>query len=368
MTDNALRTIWALFKKDLRVWLRQPTTVAVTIVPPVALLLVGVLAAAAVGRSPVALVNQDDGPQGQRIVRAIEQAGVFRLREVDASQARALLRNLDVVAVITVPAGFSQRVAEGVSTPVDVTVNNLNLDFTNDIRRAVPDAITQYYQAQGDASPIKVTPRERDLRQRDVELYQYQVLPTILLLLMVGGLVNGGQATAREWDSLTVKELLLAPVPRSALIVGKVLAGFVTTFGLGILVLLLATALGWIHPEGVYWLSALLVMALVSLFSAGLGVAVGALVQRIQPVIVVSINVAIYLFFLAGGIGVLAFEPDWLQQIAAYVPLTYGNHALEMAVFYNSADLLWRDATVLAVSALAAVALGVVAMRRGIAR
>ncbi|GAC1449938.1 MAG: hypothetical protein PVSMB4_08500 [Ktedonobacterales bacterium] len=368
MRGSALRTMWALFTKDLRVWIRRPATAATTLIPPLAFLLVGALAAAAVGRSPVALVNQDDGPQGARIVRAIEQADVFQLREVDATRAQALLRNLDVVAVIIVPAGFTQRLAAGEPTPINVTVNNLNLDFTNDIRRAVPDAITQYYQAQGDASPIKVTPREQDLRQHDVELYQYEVLPTILLLLMVGGLVNGGQATAREWESLTVKELLLAPVARSALIGGKVLAGFVTTFGLGALVLLLTDALGWIHPEGVYWLSALLVMALVALFSSGLGVAVGALIQRIQPVIAISINLAIYMFFLAGGIGVLAFEPDWLQQIAAFVPLTYGDHGLEMAVFYHSADLLSRDIVVLLAAALAAVALGVVALRRGSAR
>ena len=42
------------------------------------------------------------------------------------------------------------------------------------------------------------------------------------------------------------------------------------------------------------------------------------MLRRVQVVIAVSINVAIYLFFLAGGIGVLAFEPTWLQNIAAF--------------------------------------------------
>ncbi len=44
----------------------------------------------------------------------------------------------------------------------------------------------------------------------------------------------------------------------------------------------------------------------------------------------------------------LAFEPVWLQGIASFVPLTYGVHALQMALFYNSADLLARDVLVLA--------------------
>jgi hypothetical protein len=61
---------------------------------------------------------------------------------------------------------------------------------------------------------------------------------------------------------------------------GKVLAGFVITFMLGTLVLLLGYVLGWTQPQGIYWLSALLTIVLVSLFSAGLGVAVGACASR----------------------------------------------------------------------------------------
>ncbi len=358
--------VWVIFRKDIRVLLRQPANIAATLVPPIAFLLVNALGAAAVGRSPVALVTLDHGAKGQQMAQIIHNADVFRITDASPSQGQALLKNIDVVAVITIPADFTQRVDAHMSSPIDVTVNNLNLDFTNDIRRSVPDAITQYYQAQGNASPIKVTMQEANLRHRDVEFFQYNVLPTILLLLMISGLINGGLATAREWESRTVKELLLSPVSRAAIIAGKVFAGFAITFILGVLVLLLGYVLGWTQPQGVYWLNALLTIALVSLFGAGLGVAIGAALRRIQVVIVISINAAIYLFFLAGGIGVLAFEPDWLQNIAAFVPLTYGRHALEQAVFYSASDQFGLDMTVLALSALAALMLGTLSMRRGI--
>lgn len=360
------RAIWVIFRKDIRVWLRQPANIAATILPPLAFLLAGALGATAVGRSPVALVTLDSGAKGQQMAQIIHNADVFRLTDATPAQAQTLLNQIDVVAVITIPADFTRRVDAHVAAPIDVTVNNLNLDFTNDIRRSVPDAITQYYAAQGSVSPIKVTMQETNLRHRDVELYQYGVLPTILLLLCISGLINGGLSTAREWESRTVKELLLAPVSRGAIIAGKVFAGFAITFMLGTLVLLLGDVLGWTQPQGVYWLSALLTIALVSLFSTGLGVAIGAALRRIQVVIAVSINVAIYLFFLAGGIGVLAFEPDWLQNIAAFVPLTYGRHALEQAVFYSASDQFGLDMTVLALSALVAIGLGVFSMRRGI--
>jgi ABC-2 type transport system permease protein len=136
---------------------------------------------------------------------------------------------------------------------------------------------------------------------------------------------------------------------------------------LGLVVLGLGTALGWIHPAGLGWLTTLLIMALVALFAAGLGVAIGVSLRRVMPVIAVAINVALYLFFLAGGVGVLAFEPEWLQTIAAFVPLTYGTHALQMALFYNSADALGQDVAVLALAALATVIAGSLAVRRRLA-
>jgi len=360
------RAIWVILRKDIRIMLRQPVNIAATLLPPIAFLLVAALGATAVGRSPVALVTLDQGVKGQQMAHIIHNADVFRITDATPAQAQALLNTIDVAAIITIPADFTQRVDAHVNAPIDVTVNNLNLDFTNDIRRSVPDAITQFYHAQGAASPVKVTLQETDLRHRDVELFQYNVLPTILLLLMISGLINGGLSTAREWENRTVKELLLSPVSRGAIIIGKVFAGFAITFILGVLVLLLGYVLGWTQPEGVYWLSTLLTIALVSLLSAGLGVAIGASLRRVQVVIAVSINVAIYMFFLAGGIGVLAFEPTWLQNIAAFVPLTYGRHALEQAIFYSASDQFGRDMAVLAISALVAVGLGTLAMRRGI--
>jgi len=293
-------------------------------------------------------------------------ADVFRITDATPQQAQVLFKNIDVVAIITIPVDFTQRVQAHQQAPVEVQVNNLNLDFTNDIRRAVPDAITQFYQAEGNNSAVKITVQEQDLRHRDIQLFQYTVIPIIVLLLTMSGVVNTGLSTAREWELLTVKELLFAPVARSAIIVGKVLAGFLSTLLLGAALMILGNLLGWVQPTGIYWFNALLVIALIALMGAGIGVAMGASLQRLHPVIALGIDAVLYLFFLAGGIGVLAFMQDWLQNIAAFVPLTYGRHALEMAVFYNSSDLFARDVAILGCSALAALVLGILAMRRQI--
>ncbi len=365
--SSTLRAIWAIYRKDLAVWWHNRVSLVASIMPVIGFLAIQAVGAVAVGRSPVALVTLDSGRAGQQMQQIIHTADVFRLTDATPDQAQALLHNLQVAAIITIPADFTQRVQAHDPAPVDVSLNNLNLDFANDIRRAVPDAITQYYAAQGSASPLKVTVRETDLRPRDVQFFQYNVLPMLVLLLILNGLVTSGIAAAREWETRTIKEMLLAPVARPAIIAGKVLAGFTVTFLLGLLVLGLGAAGGLIEPAGLGWPTTVLVMALVAFMGTGLGVAVGAAVQRIQPVTAVSITAAFYLFFLAGGIGVLAFAPDWLQAVAVYDPLAYGVHALQMAVFYSSTDQLGRDLLVLSLSSVAALGLGALSMRRQIA-
>ncbi|HLG65032.1 MAG TPA: ABC transporter permease [Ktedonosporobacter sp.] len=367
MVRNFVSAVWAIFKKDLRIWLQQPANLAATFVPSLAFLVVMAFGAVTVGKSPVALVTLDHGLKGVQLRQIFHNADVFRITDTTPQEAQQLFKQIQVVAIVTIPADFTQRVETHQQVPIDVQVNNLNLDFTNDIRRAVPDVITQFYDAQGTTSAIKIAVQEQDLRSQDIALFQYSLLPIIVLLLTMSSVFNSGLATAREWETLTVKELLFAPVNRGAIIVGKILAGFVTTFILGIMLLALGNVLGWVHMAGIYLLHALIIVALISFMGAGLGVAMGALVQRLQPVIALGLNAVFTLFFLAGGIGVLAFAQQWLQNIAAFVPLSYGRHALEMAIFYNSSDLFGRDVMILAGSALAALALGVVAMQRKIA-
>ena len=358
MVRTFVHAVWTICKKDLRVWLRQPSNVAITVLPALALLFVDALSAGAVGRSPVALVTLDHGAHGQQMAQVIHQADLFRVSDATPAQAQVLYNNLDVVAILTIPANFTHAVDTHAPIHIEVQINNLNTDFTNDIRRAVPDAITQFYQQQGGESPIKVTLSEQNLRRLDIQLFQYSAMPLLVLLLVVSGLVSSSLAAAGEWETRTIKELLLSPASSGAIIIGKVLTGFVTTMALGVLVLGVESLLGWVQPVGVYWLLVLLILALVALFSAGLGVALGALLQRMQPVSSAAIVLALYLFFLTGGTAVLAFDPGWLQTIATFVPLYYSRHALEMAIFYQSSNQLGRDSAVLAGSALLAVGLG----------
>ena len=215
--------------------------------------------------------------------------------------------------------------------------------------------ITQFYQRQGSASPIKVMLSEQNLRQPGYRTFPVQrhapAAPAArrqragLQQSRGGGRVGDAHdqrtaPVAGEQRSHHYREgahrLRDDPGPGGAGAWGGEPAGLGSA-SRGLLAACPAD------------------LALVALFSAGLGVALGALLQRIQPVGSVAIVIALYLFFLTGGTAVLAFDPAWLQTIATFVPLYYGRHALEMAIFYQSSDQLGRDVAVLAGSALLAI-------------
>ncbi len=356
----------AIARKDIGVWARQPTAVAATVLPAIVLIGVLYIGAAAVGHNPVALVVQDNGLHAQQLVQILSDSDAFVVMRATPDQASGALQDLRVAAVITIPADFDAAFDAHRPDPVDIRINNLNLDFTNDLRRSLPAAIAAFY-AQAPDSPIGVSVQEADLRQQDIGLVQFDMVPDLVLLLTIAGVINAGLATAREWEDGTIKELLLAPVGRGSLIVGKLLAGWVTTLLIATLVIAVGAATGYLRPSGTAWLPTVAIVALLALASAGLGVAIGAVARNFQRVAGVSIPFAFYLFFLSGGISVVAFLPDWVQTLAHLVPTYYGMHALQMAVFYNSTEDLLRDLTILLLTALAMVGLGVFSLRRSVA-
>jgi ABC-type multidrug transport system permease subunit len=364
---NSLFPILAIVRKDISVWLRQPTSIAATVLPAIAFMVILYFGAQAVGRNPVALVVQDSGPHAQELVNILSDSGAFKVGMITITPQKAedALKQVKVAAVITIPSNFDAAYNAQKPDPVTIHINNLNLDFTNDLRRSLPAAITEFYAEKGNSSPIQIHVKETDLRSQDIDLLRFELVPNLVLLLTTAGIVNAGLATAREWEDSTIKELLLAPISKTTLIAGKLLSGWITTLLIASVLLVVGAASGYLRPEGtIYWISTLVIVLLIALASAGLGVAIGAASRRFQRVTAIGIPLSIDLFFLSGGITVAAFLPAWLQTIAHFVPTFYGTHALQMAIFYGSTEGLALDLSVLGATALVAGVLGVLSLRR----
>src|SRR5438445_3796476 len=205
-------------KKDIKTSLTERTFTVVGILVPINILFLMILFVIG-GYAPTAVVMSDRGPYAQQFYQAMSGAHSFRLQQTSAQEAQALLHSGRIVAVVTIPANFDARIRQNQPVQVGVQINNLNTDFTNDIRRAIPLSITSFY-AKAFPSLVSIAPRESDLQPQDTDYIPYLTVSILVIGLVLAGILQSGTAAAREYENETIKELLLSPARRWAVIVG----------------------------------------------------------------------------------------------------------------------------------------------------
>src|SRR5436190_13852947 len=127
------RVFWASAALELAQLGANRGFVALTALAAVSFLVMVSLFGVTGAYAPVALIDRDGGPQAKRLIAAMEQAHhSFALKFMPASEAEQLLRAGRLVGMVTIPAGFSASVDQGTTVPLDVQIDNVNVDLTND--------------------------------------------------------------------------------------------------------------------------------------------------------------------------------------------------------------------------------------------
>jgi ABC-2 type transport system permease protein len=198
-----LRVFWACARKDFQAALTDRLFTILGLFVPANVLILMSLFVLSGGKAPTAVVMQEGGPYAQAFYQAMSQAHSFRLQVSSAAEAERLMAAGQVVAVVTIPADFDAGIQEKLPVPVDVEINNLNTDFTNDIRRAIPLSITSFY-AKAFPDLVSVTTRETDLYPQDTDYIPYLAVSILVIALMIGGMLQAGIASAKGFQSYDV--------------------------------------------------------------------------------------------------------------------------------------------------------------------
>ncbi len=367
---DQLHILWAIVKKDIAIWLRSPAVMAVTLLPAIALMLLLVLQAAAVQGSPVAIVNLDKSGRAAMQLENVttHYGGFYSATVMNSTEANHAFQQLSVSAILTIPKAFSYDLSIGKTPNLTWQVRNFNEDTANDLRRALPDLLSQFEKSYSTSSKLPViTIHEQDLHAKDATFIGFNLVAVIVMLVLQAGVVNAGLASVREWESGSIKELLMSPSTALTLITGKVIAGVVASDAVAMIAMGLAMIAGIIAvPSITLALWALLLTTFAGVFGAGIGVFLGTVFRNMERVSVLSVMLSFYLFFLAGGITDIAYFPGWLQTIASFVPNSYAMGGLRSALLYGSAVGMGTDALALLLAAVVGLVIGVPALRRGL--
>ena len=134
----------------------------------------------------------------------------------------------------------------------------------------------------------------------------------------------------REFGFL--REMMVAPVRRSSLIVGKCLGGATVAASQGVILIALAGLVGVPYSVGLI-VQIFLLQVLLAFTITAFGVMVAARVTQIQSFMALMQMIILPMFFLAGALFPVAALPAWLTVLNRIDPLTYAVDPMRRAVF-----------------------------------
>ena len=173
---------------------------------------------------------------------------------------------------------------------------------------------------------------------------QFLVPGVVCMSIIFTSIFNGMQII---WDRQFgfLKETLVAPVPRIAIMLGRTLGGATVAAVQGCIVFALTLALGF-HPYcWTFIVPAILMMFLMaSLFSA-FGLTVATFVRDMQGFQLVMNFLVMPMFFLSGALFPLTNIPPLLRVLVTVDPLSYGVDGMRTLLIDTSHFGLGVDVT-----------------------
>ena len=134
----------------------------------------------------------------------------------------------------------------------------------------------------------------------------------------------------REFGFL--REMLVAPVSRWAIVLGKCMGGATTATAQGVLILLMAGIVG-VPYSATLMLTVFGELLLLAFTLTAFGVMTAARIQQFQAFMALNQMLLMPLFFLSGALFPLGNLPAWLQVLTRINPLTYAVDPVRRAVF-----------------------------------
>lgn len=160
-----------------------------------------------------------------------------------------------------------------------------------------------------------------------------------------------------------LKEVMVAPVSRTSIVIGKALSGSTTAMIQGTMILLFAPLVK-VHVTLVILLQSMFVMFLISFTLSSAGILVAARMESFHSFQLLMNFIVMPMFFLSGAIFPISRLPLWMRSLAVINPLRYGVDALKGVIIQLNENSIMLDLSVIMVLALVLVSLAVYVFKK----
>ena len=182
--------------------------------------------------------------------------------------------------------------------------------------------------------------------------------PGLIGMTVLFSSLMGGVSIIWDREFGFLKEILIAPVSRFFVALGKAVGGVTTAMIQGILIMVIAWLIGvkYVSIQGV--LGSIVIMFVMGIGFIGLGIALASRIESHEGFQMVMSFLTMPLVLLSGAFFPISNLPAWLKAFVYANPLTYGVEALRFFLLGSSTIPVSLSITVLVLFAFAMTALG----------
>jgi ABC-2 type transport system permease protein len=188
--------------------------------------------------------------------------------------------------------------------------------------------------------------------------YIHFLVPGVIGMTLISTSTIAGLSVLWDREFGFLKEIMVAPVSRLSIALGRIVGGMTTSIIQAILILVISIGMGFSFLSLPSLFLTIIIMILISSGFIGLGLIFASIMRDIQGFGLITQLVIMPLVFLSGAIFPLTNLPVFLRYISYLNPLTYGVEGLRRALVGFSFLPFWLDFLVLCVFSLFTTILG----------
>lgn len=348
-----MRALRALVLANLRSFLRDRLALFWTLAFPILFVVLfgSIFSSSGPSTFKTGWVDQDGTAAAAGLREGFASTGLLELSDETLDEALAAMRDGDLSAVIVVPAGTGTAMAAAGSgatgTPVSLEV------YTDPSQQTTSTTVIQVVSqvvgaanlvAAGVAPVLAVEPRSIQTQELSAAAF---FVPSILAMALMQLGVFSAIPLVEQREKLILKRLGATPLPRWTLVASNIVVRLLIALVQTVLIVAIGMALFDVSIIG----NLLLVLGFVVLGAMtfiAIGYVIASFARTEEAANGITSVVQFPMMFLSGIFFPIAFMPEFLQPIAALMPLTYLGDALRQVMVGGVPYApLWVDALVL---------------------
>lgn len=338
---------------------RDRLTVAMMVgIPAVQLALFGYAIRTEVRHLPTLVLDESRTRESRLLVSAVRNTGNFDIigEARTRSEIEARVKSGEINAAVVIPPDFARDLKRGRPAQAQVIIDAAD-PLSSAAAIGAASVAANAMSASNRSPPIEI--RVRPWYNPALKSSSYIVPGLVGLLLSLTLIMLTAMAIVRERERGTLEQLIVTPIGKTSLMLGKIVPFALVGYVQMTVILLLGKLLFHIPLRGslllLYGLAAAFIVACL-----GLGLFVSTIAQTQAQAMQMSFMFMLPNILLSGYMFPRDAMPEPAQWIGLLVPLTYFLKVLRGILLKDAGlEAVWPQAAFLALFATAAIALSV---------